>query len=76
MPCPGQKHGDKGCDKSVIMGSAVHIHGEVVFDQRQGLWFMRNGWDEAIRHPSHKDFFTWLRTQNNGASPGGKPTRP
>ena len=29
MPCPEQKHGEAGCDKSVIMGSAVHIHGEV-----------------------------------------------
>lgn len=23
MPCPGLKHGEKGCDKSVIMGSKV-----------------------------------------------------
>lgn len=29
MPCGDLKHGEKGCDKSVIMGSAVHIHGEV-----------------------------------------------
>ena len=35
MPCPGLKHGEKGCDKSVIMGSKIHIHGEVVFDQQQ-----------------------------------------
>ena len=76
MPCPGQKHGEKGCDKSVIMGSAVHIHGEVVFDQRQGLWFMKEGWEEAIRSPSSTDFFAWLRTQHNGARPGEPPPRP
>ena len=73
MPCPKQKHGDKGCDKSVIMGSAVHIHGEVVFDQRQGLWFMKKGWEEAIKAPSTPDFFAWLRSQHNGAKPGEAP---
>ena len=70
MPCPGQAHGEKGCDKSVIMGSAVHIHGEVVFDRRQGLWFMRDGWETAIQRPNTRDFFEWLRTQHNGARPG------
>ena len=73
MPCPEQKHGEKGCDKSVIMGSAVHIHGEVVFDQRQGLWFMKKGWEEAIKQPSSTEFFTWLKTQHNGAKPGEPP---
>ena len=74
MPCPQQKHGEKGCDKSVIMGSAVHIHGEVVFDQRQGLWFMKRGWEEAVRKPNdRRDFFAWLRTQHNGAKPGEPP---
>jgi len=73
MPCPGQKHGEKGCDKSVIMGSAVHIHGEVAFDQRQGLWFMKAGWENALRAPSTTDFFAWLRTQHNGAKPGEAP---
>ena len=73
MPCPTQKHGEKGCDKSVIMGSAVHIHGEVVFDQRQGLWFMKRGWEEAIAQPSTPDFFGWLRSQHNGAKPGEPP---
>jgi len=70
MPCAGKKHGEKGCDKSVIMGSAVHIHGEVVFDQRQGLWFMKAGWESAIQRPSTRDFFAWLLTQHNGARPG------
>jgi hypothetical protein len=73
MPCPDQKHGENGCDKSVIMGSAVHIHGEVVFDQRQGLWFMKAGWEEAIRAPKDKDFFAWLQSQHNGARPGEAP---
>jgi len=70
MPCPGKKHGEKGCDKSVIMGAAVHIHGEVVFDQRQGLWFMRRGWEAALDAPVQRDFFAWLRAQHNGARPG------
>ena len=70
MPCPTQKHGEKGCDKSVIMGSAVHIHGEVVFDQRQGLWFMAQGWEAAIKAPKTRDFSAWLRTQHNGLRPG------
>ena len=70
MPCPKQQHGEKGCDKSVIMGSAVHIHGEVVFDQRQGLWFMKRGWEEAIKQPSTSDFLAWLRSQHNGLKPG------
>lgn len=73
MPCPKQKHGEKGCDKSVIMGSAVHIHGEVVFDQRQGLWFMKEGWEAAIKKPRTTDFFAWLRSQRNGAKPGEAP---
>ena len=73
MPCPEQKHGEKGCDKSVIMGSAVHIHGEVVFDQRQGLWFMKQGWEQAIKAPRTTDFFAWLKTQHNGAKPGDAP---
>ena len=70
MPCPKQKHGEKGCDKSVIMGSAVHIHGEVVFDQRQGLWFMARGWEAAIAAPKEKDFFRWLAQQHNGLRAG------
>ena len=70
MPCPKQKHGEKGCDKSVIMGSAVHIHGEVVFDQRQGLWFMARGWEAAIAAPKEKDFFRWLASQHNGLRAG------
>ena len=74
MPCPKQKHGEKGCDKSVIMGSAVHIHGEVVFDQRQGLWFMRDGWEAALKAPATTDFFAWLRSMFNGAAPGGAPS--
>jgi len=37
MPCAkGSKHGEKGCDMSVIMGDPKHLHGEVVFDQQQG----------------------------------------
>jgi len=70
MPCPKLKHGEKGCDKSVIMGSAVHIHGEVVFDQRQGLWFMAEGWEAALKEPATADFFEWLGSQHNGLRPG------
>ena len=55
------------------MGSKVHIHGEVVFDQRQGLWFMKEGWEAALRAPAQRDFFAWLRTQHNGAKPGQPP---
>ena len=43
---------------------------QVVFDQRQGLWFMRRGWEEAIQQPSTPDFFAWLVSQHNGAKPG------
>ena len=60
-------------DKRVVMGSKEHIHGEVVFDQRQGLWFMKRGWEEAIAQPSTPDFFGWLRSQHNGAKPGEPP---
>ena len=70
MPCPKLKHGEKGCDKSVIMGSAVHIHGEVVFDQRQGLWFMAEGWERAIAAPKTRDFHEWLASQSNGLRAG------
>eukprot|EP00966_Prymnesium_polylepis_P203446 4713412-Prymnesium_polylepis.1 len=38
LPHP-QTHGD---------GRQVHIHGEVVFDQQQGLWFMADGWEKAL----------------------------
>jgi len=71
MPCPpGVKHGEKGCDLSVIMGHASHIHGEVAFDQRQGLWFMRDGWEDALKSPSSRDFLAWLASQYNGLRPG------
>ena len=73
MPCGDKKHGEAGCDKSIIMGSAVHIHGEVVFDQRQGLWFMKAGWEEALKAPSTRDFGAWLRSMHNGAHPGESP---
>eukprot|EP00316_Scyphosphaera_apsteinii_P000510 CAMPEP_0119340276 /NCGR_PEP_ID=MMETSP1333-20130426/99999_1 /TAXON_ID=418940 /ORGANISM="Scyphosphaera apsteinii, Strain RCC1455" /LENGTH=914 /DNA_ID=CAMNT_0007351993 /DNA_START=40 /DNA_END=2784 /DNA_ORIENTATION=+ len=73
MPCPKLKHGEKGCDKSIIMGSAVHIHGEVVFDKRQGLWFMADDWETSIAKPSTRDFFLWLRSQHNGLRPGQSP---
>ena len=56
--------GDRLCDGNV---------GWVVFDQRQGLWFMRRGWEEAIKAPSTRDFFAWLKTQHNGAKPGESP---
>jgi len=52
------------------MGSAVHIHGEVVFDQRQGLWFMKEGWDADIKTPKTNDFWRWLESQYNGLKPG------
>jgi len=71
MPCPDNvKHGEKGCDKSIIMGHASHIHGEVVFDQRQGLWFMSDGWEASIKQPATSDFFEWLRLHYNGKIPG------
>jgi len=71
MPCGmSVKHGEKGCDKSVVMGHPTHIHGEVVFDQRQGLWFMKEGWEEAIATPAIKDFWAWLESQYNGLVPG------
>jgi hypothetical protein len=70
MPCPELKHGEQGCDKSVIMGSAVHIHGEVVFDQRQGLWFMKAGWEQAISAPATQNFWAWLEGQYNSLKPG------
>ena len=73
MPCPGLKHGEKGCDKSVIMGSAVHTHGEVAFDQRQGLWFMKPGWEEQLKSPHTRNFSHWLATQHNQATPGNGP---
>ena len=70
MPCaPGLKHGDKGCDASVVMGHAKHIHGEVLFDQKQGLWFMSEGWEKAVAAPATKDFGAWLRSQHNGNRP-------
>ena len=52
------------------MGHPTHIHGEVVFDQRQGLWFMKEGWEEAIATPAIKDFGAWLESQYNGLVPG------
>ena len=58
------------------MGSAVHIHGEVIFDQKQGLWFMKDGWEEALRQPSTTDFFEWLEAQYNGLTPGQAPPPP
>ncbi|KAL3929052.1 MAG: hypothetical protein SGPRY_002128 [Prymnesium sp.] len=70
MPCPGLKHGEKGCDKSVIMGSKVHIHGEVVFDKQQGLWFMKDEWEAALEKPSTNNFMSWLQSQYNGLRPG------
>ena len=57
-------------DKRVVMGSKEHIHGEVVFDQRQGLWFMARGWEAAIAAPKEKDFFRWLAQQHNGLRAG------
>ena len=63
-------HGTKGCDKSVVMGHAQHIHGEVAFDQKQGLWFMAPGWAAAIAAPEQTDFFAWLKAHHNGAKPG------
>ena len=57
-------------DKRVVMGSKEHIHGEVVFDQRQGLWFMARGWEAAIAAPKEKDFFRWLGQQHNGLRAG------
>ena len=57
-------------DKRVVMGSKEHIHGEVVFDQRQGLWFMARGWEAAIAAPKEKDFFRWLASQHNGLRAG------
>jgi len=75
MPCPGLKHGEKGCDKSVIMGSKVHIHGEVVFDQQQGLWFMADGWEKALESPDTKDFMAWLKSQHNGLRAGQGVTK-
>ena len=81
MPCPTLKHGEEGCDKSVIMGHATHIKGEVEFDRAQGMWFMRDGWEQTIEEPEHKDFFDWLRSQNNGrvvgeALPGEQGAEP
>ena len=75
MPGGDCKHGSIGkdgqkCDKSVVMGHKSHIHGEVVFDQKQGLWFMRDGWEQAVQKPSTKDFFAWLSSQHNGLRPG------
>ena len=64
------KHGTKGCDKSVVMGHKTHIHGEVAFDQKQGLWFMSEGWEQAAQAPATKDFFGWLKSQHNGLRPG------
>ena len=52
------------------MGHPTHIHGEVVFDQRQGLWFMKEGREEAIATPATKDFWAWLESQYNGLVPG------
>ena len=57
-------------DKRVVMGSKEHIHGEVVFDQRQGLWFMARGWEAAIAAPKEKDFFRGLAQQHNGLRAG------
>ena len=42
----------------------------VVFDQRQGLWFMARGWEAAIAAPKEKDFFRWLASQHNGLRAG------
>ena len=75
MPGGDCKHGSIGkdgqkCDKSVVMGHKSHIHGEVVFDQRQGLWFMARGWEGAIAAPKEKDFFKWLAQQHNGLRAG------
>ena len=53
----------------------VHIHGEVVFDQRQGLWFMSKGWEAALNKPSSTDFFNWLASQHNGLRPGQSEER-
>ena len=68
--CAQLKHGEKGCDKSVIMGHATHIKGEVEFDRAQGMWFMKDGWEEAIAQPDRTDFFDWLRSQHNGRVAG------
>tara|TARA_B100000513_G_C11782682_1_gene145415 strand:- start:269 stop:520 length:252 start_codon:yes stop_codon:yes gene_type:complete len=76
MPCEKKAGSGEKCDKSVIMGSAVHIHGEVIFDQKQGLWFMKDGWEEALRQPSTTDFFEWLEAQYNGLTPGQAPPPP
>ena len=76
MPGGDCKHGTKGCDKSVVMGHKTHIHGEVAFDQKQGLWFMRDGWEQAVQKPSTKDFFAWLASQHNGLRPGQSATPP
>ena len=50
MPGGDCKHGTKGCDKSIVMGHKSHISGEVAFDQKQGLWFMRDGWEATLNH--------------------------
>ena len=81
MPGGDCKHGSIGkdgqkCDKSVVMGHKSHIHGEVVFDQKQGLWFMRDGWEQAVQKPSTKDFFAWLSSQHNGLRPGQSAAMP
>ena len=53
----------------------VHIHGEVVFDQQQGLWFMADGWEKALEAPGTKDFMAWLKSQHNGLRAGQGVTK-
>jgi len=48
----------------------VHIHGEVAFDKQQGLWFMREGWEQAVLAPATANFDEWLASQYNGLIPG------
>ena len=48
----------------------VHIHGEVMFDKQQGLWFMADGWERALETARTKDFMLWLQSQHNGLKVG------